>query len=49
MTDEEIDRAAAALYAHCAAERGPAWGMLTDVTRSVWWGYVLAGVELPLW
>ena len=32
-----------------AAERGPAWHQLGEVTKSVWYGYVLAGVELPLW
>lgn len=49
MTDEELEQEAAALYAACVAERGPAWHQLSDVTKSVWYGYVLAGRELPLW
>ncbi len=49
MSDEELEQEAAALYAVYAAERGPAWHQLGEVTKSVWYGYVLAGVELPLW
>ena len=49
MSNEELDREAAALYATYAAERGPAWNQLGEVTKSVWYGRVLAGVELPLW
>ena len=47
MSDEELDQEAATLYAVYAAERGPAWRMLGGDTKSVWYGYVLAGVGLP--
>lgn len=47
MSDEELDQEAAALHAAYAAERGPAWHLLGEVTKSVWYGYALAGVGLP--
>jgi hypothetical protein len=43
MTWYEI--AAARLYTQRAAERGPPWDQLGEITRLVWIGYVLIGEE----
>ena len=48
MTTAQIEEEAQALYEQCAAERGPAWSQLGEVTKEVWREYVRAGVLADL-